>query len=642
VLVALLRKLSTAHRLMFGFGSLVLIGTISIGTISIFKMFELSSLTEQLYRHPFTVSTSVLRIDANTVRLEDTLKDVPKSKPEKKSELLEQVSQYQQSILEDFEIVQQQFLGDKKQVDNSLVLFKQWRTNLDKYIQLLQDDSYQNKLDSIEENLNQQRTFFLKYIEEIAQFEINKIAYQTTDTQHIATQAMLRIKSALYKTRSVIREIVEEKLYRKKNIAIEPFLNQIKQYNEEMDTDLALLKTQFLGEQMVLDRAFKQYQHWKNAREQMIEIVLDNTYEHALQQSKLDSDNLFQTFSKELSEIKTFSLNKAVSFYENAEMVKNNVLYFTIIMIIISFIISVGLAYFISQSIVEPIRKATLLSRQLAEGHLASSAEMSITHFNDEAGQMLTAMIKMAQKLLVITNEIISATIQLSYISQQVSQTSQQLSASNNEQAASLEEISASIEQVSSGIGQNTTNALHTNQIADRTAIMSTTGGQAVDNTVKAMREIASKLNIIEDIAYQTNLLALNAAIEAARAGEQGKGFAVVATEVRKLAERSRSAAKEIRNVASNSIEIAEQASSLLIEMLPAIRSTAGLIEEIASSSQQQKQNVLEINSSMSEIGKMTERNAAASEELASISEEMAAQANSLQLLMSFFKTKIA
>lgn len=656
--VALLRKLSTAHRLMVGFGTLVLIGTVSIGIISIFEIFELSALTEKLYRHPFTVSTSVLRIDANAVRLEDTLRDVPDATTEKKAELLDQVSQYQQNILEDFEIVQARFLGDKKQVNKSLNLFKQWRASLDKHTQLLQDDSYQKKLDSTEENLNQQRELFLKDMNTMIQFSQNKTSefvsvvgnevsaneeiHKLYNPPFMITQAMLHIDNNIYKTRLVVREIIEEKFYRKKNIAIESFLEQIKQYRKEMDADFASAKEQFLGDQTILERIFAQYQNWKISVDQMVTIVLDDNYANALQQSELEAENLFQTFSKELSEVKIFSLNRALSFYENSEIIRDNILYFTIIMIIISFIISVGLAYFISQSIVEPIRKATLLSRQLAEGDLASGAETSIIHFNDEAGQMLTAMTKMAQKLLLITNEIITATIQLSYISQQVSQTSQQLSASNNEQAASLEEISVSIEQVSSGIGQNTTNALHTNQIADRTATMSTMGGQAVDNTVKAMREIAGKLNIIEDIAYQTNLLALNAAIEAARAGEQGKGFAVVATEVRKLAERSRHAAKEIKNVASNSIGIAEQAGSLLIEILPAIRSTANLIEEITSSSQQQKQNILEINSSMSEIGKMTERNAAASEELASISEEMAAQANSLQQLMSFFKTKIA
>jgi methyl-accepting chemotaxis protein len=641
VLVAFLRKLSIAHRLMFGFGSLVLIGTISIGIISIFKIFELSNFTEKLYRHPFTNSTSLLRIDSNAVRLEDMLKSKTNNTAEKKSELVEQVSQYEQGILEDFEIVQERFLGDKQQVKKSLDLFKQWRASLDKYIQLLQDDSYQQKLDSIEKNLNQQRDNFIKHFSEITQVIEHNNKHQTHEYFDV-TQLMLRVDNNIYKIRLAVHEIIENKLYRKENISFDSLIKQIKQSYEEIDVDFTLAKQRFLGDQTILERTFTQYQNWKTIADQMVVLILDDNHANAIQKHKLETDHLFQSFSKELSDIKIFSLNEAVSLYENAEIIRDNILYFTITMIIISFTLSVGLAYFISQSIIEPIRKATWLSRQLADGDLASGSEMSIAPFNDESGQMLTAMTKMAQKLLTITNEVITSTIQLSYVSQQVSQTSQQLSSGNNEQAASLEEISASIEQVSSGISQNTTNALHTNEIAERTAIMSTTGGQAVDNTVKAMREIAGKLNIIEDIAYQTNLLALNAAIEAARAGEQGKGFAVVATEVRKLAERSRLAAKEIRNVASNSIEIAEQAGSLLVEMLPAIRSTANLIEEIASSSQQQKQNVLEINSSMSEIGKMTERNAAVSEELASISEEMTAQANSLQQLMSFFKIKTA
>jgi methyl-accepting chemotaxis protein len=651
MLVALLRKLSTAHRLMFGFGILVLIGTISIGTVAIFGIFELSGLTEKLYRHPFTNSTAVLRIDSNAVRLEEILKEIPSAHEDQKTELLEQVSQYKQGILDDFDIIKERFLGDKNQVDKSLDLFKKWLASVDKNIQLLQDDSHHQELDSIEENLKQKIETFLKGMEEIIQFEKNNAndflsmagTDSTGETTHklynhpfTVTQVMLRIHNNIYKTRLVVREIMEEKLYRNKDIPIEPFLEQIKQSYKEMDADFVLAKQRFLGDQIILERTFTQYQNWKTAVDQMVTEILDDSHANEIQQSESDSDELFQTFSKELSDIKIFSLEKAVSFYENAQTTKDNVLHFAISLIIISFILSIGLSYFISRSIIEPVHKATVLSRRLAEGDLSGGGENS--PFDDEAGQMLNAMNKMTQKLSLVTSEVSTATIQLSFASQQVSQTAQQLSSSNNQQASSLTEITSTMEQIGMGVAQNANNALHTNEIAERTASMSTTSGQAVENTVKAMREIASKLSIIEDISYQTNLLALNAAIEAARAGEQGKGFAVVATEVRKLAERSRSAAKEIRNVASNSIEIAERAGVLLLEMLPEIRSTAGLIQEISSSSQQQKQNILEINLSMSEVGRVTERNAASSEELASISEEMASQATSLQQLMSFFK----
>jgi methyl-accepting chemotaxis protein len=162
-------------------------------------------------------------------------------------------------------------------------------------------------------------------------------------------------------------------------------------------------------------------------------------------------------------------------------------------------------------------------------------------------------------------------------------------------------------------------------------------GGQAVTETVTAMKQIAKKIGIIDDIAYQTNLLALNAAIEAARAGEHGKGFAVVAAEVRKLAERSQVAAQEIGQLAGNSVGLAEKAGKLLDEIVPATKKTADLVQEITAASEEQTTGVGQVNIAMEQLNQITQQNASASEELAATAEEMNGQANSLQDLMSFF-----
>jgi methyl-accepting chemotaxis protein len=162
--------------------------------------------------------------------------------------------------------------------------------------------------------------------------------------------------------------------------------------------------------------------------------------------------------------------------------------------------------------------------------------------------------------------------------------------------------------------------------------------GKSVGDTVEAMKEIAEKISIIEEIAYQTNLLALNAAIEAARAGEHGKGFAVVATEVRKLAERSQSAAKEIGGLAGSSVRVAERSGKLLADLVPAIKKTADLVQEVAAASTEQAAGVSQINRALLSVDQVTQRNASASEELASTAEEMSAQAESLQQLVSFFR----
>jgi methyl-accepting chemotaxis protein len=167
-----------------------------------------------------------------------------------------------------------------------------------------------------------------------------------------------------------------------------------------------------------------------------------------------------------------------------------------------------------------------------------------------------------------------------------------------------------------------------------------TEGGEAVKATVMAMKQIAQKISIIDDIAYQTNLLALNAAIEAARAGEHGKGFAVVASEVRKLAERSQIAAQEIGTVATSSVELAERAGALLDAIVPSIAKTSDLVQEISAASQEQSSGVNQINSAVTQLSQTTQENASASEELAATAEEMSGQAEQLQQTVSFFKVK--
>ncbi|ENO81922.1 putative methyl-accepting chemotaxis protein [Thauera sp. 27] len=240
-------------------------------------------------------------------------------------------------------------------------------------------------------------------------------------------------------------------------------------------------------------------------------------------------------------------------------------------------------------------------------------------------------------KLAEIIEQVRGAADALTNAAGQVSATAQSLSQSSSEQAASVEETSASIEQMSASINQNSENAKITDAMATKAASEAGEGGQAVKSTVEAMKNIAGKIGIIDDIAYQTNLLALNAAIEAARAGEHGKGFAVVAAEVRKLAERSQVAAQEIGQLAGNSVHLAERAGTLLDEIVPSINKTSDLVQEIASASQEQTAGVGQINNAMGQLNKATQQNASASEELAATAEELGGQAGQLQELMDFF-----
>ena len=308
-----------------------------------------------------------------------------------------------------------------------------------------------------------------------------------------------------------------------------------------------------------------------------------------------------------------------------------------LVLALIAVLLGLGIAFWVTRSITKPLTEAVGAADALAQGDLTVKLE---TDARDETGQLLTSMGSMVGKLSSIISEVNTASEALNNAAGQVSQTAQSLAQSSSEQAASVEETTASIEQMTASINQNTDSAKVTDAMASKSAVEAAEGGSAVKNTVEAMKQIAGKIGIIDDIAYQTNLLALNAAIEAARAGEHGKGFAVVAAEVRKLAERSQVAAQEIGQLASSSVGMAEQAGQLLDTMVPSIRKTSDLVQEIAAASQEQSAGVGQINSAMGQLNKATQQNASASEELAATAEEMGGQSAQLQSLMSFFKVR--
>jgi methyl-accepting chemotaxis protein len=274
--------------------------------------------------------------------------------------------------------------------------------------------------------------------------------------------------------------------------------------------------------------------------------------------------------------------------------------------------------------------------RALSEGDLTKTIDKD---YQGSFGEMKEYANNTVLKLSMIIGEVNAAADALSSASEQVSTTAQSLSQAASEQAAGVEETSASMEQMTASIAQNTDNAKVTDGMAAKASTEAAEGGVAVKATVQAMKQIAQKIGIIDDIAYQTNLLALNAAIEAARAGEHGKGFAVVAAEVRKLAERSQVAAQEISTVATGSVELAEKAGSLLDEIVPSIKKTSDLVQEISAASQEQSSGVGQINSAVTQLSQTTQQNAASSEELAATAEEMSGQAEQLQQTMAFFKT---
>jgi methyl-accepting chemotaxis protein len=304
-------------------------------------------------------------------------------------------------------------------------------------------------------------------------------------------------------------------------------------------------------------------------------------------------------------------------------------------------IIAIGLGTFaamlLSQGITKPLAEAVAVTSDLAAGDL----RMDITVANrDETGQLLGSIKNMMEKLRSVVVDVKNAADNVASGSQQLSGGAEQMSQGTTEQAASAEEASSSVEEMNATIRQNADNAMQTEKIARMSANDAQESGKAVTDAVIAMKQIAEKISIIEEIARQTNLLALNAAIEAARAGEHGKGFAVVAAEVRKLAERSQAAAAEIGHLSVSSVDVAERAGAMLAKLVPDIQKTAELVQEISAASKEQAGGADQINGAIQQLNHVVQQNAGAAEEISSTAEELASQADQLQTTVAFFKLR--
>ena len=298
-------------------------------------------------------------------------------------------------------------------------------------------------------------------------------------------------------------------------------------------------------------------------------------------------------------------------------------------------VIAIAAAFWIAFSINKGLRNAVRAVQSVAEGDLTEFAAISS---KDEIGEMLGYLNGMIERLRGVVGDALSASDNVSSGSQELSASSEQLSQGATEQASSAEEASASMEEMAANIKQNADNAAQTEKIARQSSKDAEVSGEAVARAVSAMRTIAEKISIVQEIARQTDLLALNAAVEAARAGEHGKGFAVVASEVRKLAERSQAAAAEISSLSGETVKVATDAGDMLNRLVPDIRKTAELVAEISAACREQDIGASQINEAIQQLDKVTQQNSGASEEMSATSEELAAQAEELQSSIAFFK----
>ncbi len=417
---------------------------------------------------------------------------------------------------------------------------------------------------------------------------------------------------------------------------------------------------------------------WMNLHEEYVQLAKEYQYNpNEITYQKLIDFEISPTFEKcteYLAKLEAINdeVGKEAVIKGNAVADRSNLI--LVITIAIGVILALGLGILISKIISTPVKEITDIAKELSVGNVdvkvnidtkdevgdlgrAFSAMISNTkeqvswaskisegelRFNiepkSEKDAMGNALKTMLTQLKEIVENIMTASSNVSNGSQQLSSTAEELAQGASEQASAAEQASSSMEQMTSNIRQNAENALQTEKIAVQSSHNAQEGGKAVNQTVSAMKDIAKKISIIEEIARQTNLLALNAAIEAARAGEHGKGFAVVASEVRKLAERSQIAAAEISELSSSSVEVADRAGVLLTQIVPDIQKTADLVQEITASSREQDTGAEQINNAIQQLNEVIQQNSAASEEMAATSEELLSQADNLQEIIAYFK----
>ena len=278
---------------------------------------------------------------------------------------------------------------------------------------------------------------------------------------------------------------------------------------------------------------------------------------------------------------------------------------------------------------------------KMADGELNINISEKLKQRKDELGEFSVKTEKTLKNFMEVVQNVKNASTHILSAGNQLNSSSQQLSQGASEQASSVQEVSSSMEEMASNIQQNTDNANKTEQITSEASQSMGKMGDAGKKSLTSIREIADKINIINDIAFQTNILALNAAVEAARAGEYGKGFAVVASEVRKLAERSKTAADEIVELANSSVAVTKESDELIDKLVPEMEQVAQLIREINAASQEQNSGANQVNNAIQELNNVTQQNAASSEELATSAQELAGQADQMNEIIGFFKTGV-
>ncbi len=382
-------------------------------------------------------------------------------------------------------------------------------------------------------------------------------------------------------------------------------------------------------------KSLEEWNGYRAVSERVRQLALNGHNDQAATLSMTEGRAIATRLGETLAQLTALTQSQLTKADDESDVLYANARTTLLVTAIAALLIAIGGALWIARLVSQGLRTVSSAVSAVADGDL--SVEVAVRS-DDEIKDLVDTVNRMTLRLRETIGQTTLAAQNVAAGSQQLSSSSEQVSQGATEQAAAAEEASASMEQMAANIKQNADNASQTEKIARQSSHDAELSGQAVEKAVTAMRTIAEKIGIVQEIARQTDLLALNAAVEAARAGEHGRGFAVVAAEVRKLAERSQTAAGEISGMSSETVTAAAQAGEMLTRLVPDIRRTAELVAEISAACREQDIGATQINEAIQQLDKVTQQNASASEQISSTSEELAGQADELQESIAFFR----
>ncbi len=602
-----------SNKLSLGFGSLLVLLLIMAGT----SLWALSNSSDGFNQYRALARDTNLggRLQANMLMVRMNVKDFMITGKQKE---LDQYTNYYGEMREFMDAA----MTEIKQPDRARLInsasqrVKEYGTHFDHIVELRAE---RNRL--VEEVLNKQGPLLEQKLSRIL----------TSAERDMDMEAAFRSSLAL-------RNLLLARLYVVKFLEdnSQEFVDRVHQETEtlaaEMETLNATLNNQ--ERRALLNETLELKESYMAAFDRVAEIIFER---NGIISEQLD--RLGPEVANDVEEVKLSVMAEQNELGPRLQAANKRTATILIALAVTALVLAVGTALFIVRSTLRQLGRdpsqIAAIAQSIAEG------DLDVT-FDDDAVGVYAYMKNMATQLIRVVSEVREGSTNVATGSDEMSTSAQMLSQGATEQAASVEEVSSSIEQMASNIRQNTENAASTEEIANRSADEAEQSSKAVIEAVSAMNNIAEKISIIEEIARQTNLLALNAAIEAARAGQHGKGFAVVAAEVRKLAERSGGAAREISELSVSTVSASEEAVDRLNSLVPNIRRTAELVQEITEASKEQDIGANQVNEAISQLDTVIQQNASAAEEMASTSEELAGQSKQLEKSMSFFQVSRA